>query len=270
MKINTLPELLKLCKSQKLKYACLVDANENKIVPFNQGQTNIDKQFERIERRFNGELVSNGKYYVLLTDALRTSPTRHLIIKGDVNEVQIIQPQQMQSQEVLSWNNALQMTNDLAMLKAENLFLQKECELYKNRIAELETDIEILEAKQSGGGGFLNEASANAGGLLKENAPLIINFLDKHFSLKEREISLKESAQRKAPAPAQQTSTRKKNMIIGSAEHLQIIRNLAQDESKENELNNHLDLLERKDKAAHDAICNELNINYDEPGSTEN
>jgi predicted RNase H-like nuclease (RuvC/YqgF family) len=273
MKTYDFPDLIRIAKEQNLNFISLVDANENKIVPFNQHSTSIEKQFARIKKRFNSELVNDGNYFVIMGENTRAVINKFLVTKGNAPALQE-RPQLTQAQEVLTWQNALQMTSDLANLRAEIQWLKVENDFLKKQCAELETEIDVLEAaapkKESS---FLSEATNNAGTFLKENAPMFINLLDKHFSLKERELSLKENLQTPGIKNSFKGSTRKNNMQIGSAQHIAIIKKFHA-EGNETELNNHLDLLEQKDKAAHDHLCKELNLNFEDDqtttGTTEN
>lgn len=264
MKIFDLSDIIRIGKEQGFVHACLVDRNEVKIVPFNKNTVSLDMQFKKIKKRFESDLCQDGEYFVLMSESLRNtnSPNRFSIYKGDPQkkEVQIITTP---SQDVLSWNSALQMMQEISELKATNLFLTQQVESLKKDLAELEAEIEASEAIEAeSGGGLLGEAKKATSGFLNDNGPMLIQLIDKHFSLKEREISLKEK-QASAPAPVQSTGS-KRNMQVGSEAHLAIIKRL-HSEANETELNKHLDLLEAKNKPLHDKLCSELGITLNDP-----
>jgi hypothetical protein len=268
MTIHDISELQKIAKEQGLNFISLVDKSEHKIVPFNKAGVSIDMQFRKILKRFKSSLCEDGEYYILMAENTRmtSQPNRFSILKGKGEKTPAQQVTIERSPEVLTWSSALAMMQQLSDLKSENLFLKKENEFLQKEVAELEAEILIQETAKADTGGLLS-ANAAAGNFLKDNAPIVISLLDKHFALRERELSLQEKGTNKEPA--KQAPGQKRNLEIGSPQHIAIIKRFF-NEGKETELNNHLDLLEAKDKEKHDALCVELGITINEPDDEQN
>lgn len=257
MKIYELSELQKTAKEHGFNHIALIDTHDHKIVPFNKNNITIENQFKKIKKRFDSELCQDGEYIVLMAESIRatSNPNRFSIVKGNPKALPTKTEMSLTpAQEVLTWSSALQMTQDIAILRAENMFLKKENELLQKEIEEYE--LELQAAQMPGENGLLDQAKNGVSSFLNDNGPMLINIADKFFAMKDRELALQEKGITKG---IQNTTVGKKNMVVGSEAHLNIIRAFFENED-EKQMNYHLDLLQAKDQLKHDRLVKELGL----------
>jgi hypothetical protein len=265
MKIYDIKELYKIAREQNFNFISLENEEREKIVPFNKAGTPIEPQIKRITRRLESNIVADGRYFVLMGDSIRAAnhtPNKFMIVKGEYNEAKIVKNEVpfTETKEILSVSNALSMISEVANLRAENKYLQRENDFLYEQVSELQLEISGLEANQKepiNGGGILGNIGSHASGFMNEHAPTLIALADKYFSQKDRELSLKEKGN--TPAQPAEPTKRKINFEIGSAQHLQLIKNFL-DAGNEEQLNKHLDILEQHNKELHDNFCLDNNI----------
>lgn len=208
-------ELQAIQKRQNYKHVALFDSFGNAIVKFNTNAIDPQVRLTEILTRLNSEGLPDGTYIF----KGKNSPSKNVysddytVIKGKEQTLSEPAPVLMSSQnyspEVLSYDSALKMQVENERLKIENLNLLQKIEDLEIQLSENESLSEdaapnLFESGKS----FLTEIVAMA-------APL----LDKHFELKEKQLSLQAMAMQnnmntRRPSPEQAPEQKTKQHIL--------------------------------------------------------
>jgi hypothetical protein len=183
-------ELQAVQKRQNYKHVALFDSFGNAIVKFNTNAIDPQVRLTEILTRLNSEGLPDGTYIF----KGKNSPSRNVycddytVLKGKEQTLSEAAPVLMAAQnfspDVLSYDSALKMQVENEHLKIENSNLLQKIEDLEFQLSENETLSEdaapnLFESGKS----FLTEIVTMA-------APL----LDKHFELKEKQLSLQAMA----------------------------------------------------------------------------
>jgi len=231
-------ELQAIQKRQNYKHVALFDSFGNAIVKFNTNAIDPAIRLTEIITRLNSEGLPDGNYFF----KGKNSPSKnvysddYLVTKGKAETLNepgpIIPAAQNFSPDVLSYDSALKMQVENERLKIENLNLLQKIEDLEFQLSENETLSEDAAPNLfESGKNFLTEIVAMA-------APL----LDKHFELKEKQLSLqamsmqnKMNTRRPSPEQDPQQKTQQhifrieavENWINGFKENEEIYNKLA-------------------------------------------
>lgn len=230
-------ELQAIQKRQNYKHVALFDSFGNAIVKFNTNAIDPQTRLTEILTRLNSEGLPDGTYIF----KGKNSPSKNVysddytVIKGKEHTLSEAAPVLMAPQnfspDVLSYDSALKMQVENERLKIENLNLLQKIEDLEFQLSENETLSEdaapnLFESGKS----FLSEIVAMA-------APL----LDKHFELKEKQLSLqamamqnKMNTRRPSPEQAPQQKTQQHIFRIEAVQNW--INGFKEDEETYNKL----------------------------------
>lgn len=189
MKVFKIEELTQIQKAQGYKYAGLFDQQGTCIIPFNPNKVPIERRLQEIETKLISPGLKDGYYIVRAktTTAKNVVPDSYTVYKGEqlsepgsqpAPQVQIVEKHI--TPDVISYEAALKLQVELERLKLENAQLKKECEELRSELSEAET---LSEEDQ---GSMWASAKDFLSELVQMGAPL----LDKHFELKEKQLTL--------------------------------------------------------------------------------
>lgn len=282
MKTYTLADLKKTVRSQGFKMAALRAPDGTRIVSFNKYNPkakDLDAQFKTIETRLKSGLYPDGIYYVLLAHNIVGSknPLEFPIAQGKLSPSELAEFEKKQlpltpativqpSEQVLSWDSALKMQQEISDLKNKVNLLELEKKNLLEQIAEMEAEEDDA----------LAESEVTQNPLVKSLAdlvPTLASLADRYFESEDKKIELERlKIQNQAKAPQSNNSQPKGRRIvpIGSREHLQLIENLY-NEGNDEALNEELDKLQAKNPALYDKVCKELDLFEEEepPAQTQ-
>jgi len=192
MKIYKIEDLRRIQSEQNYRYIGLFDYNGAQIIPFNPNRVTNETRLREIETRLISQGLPDGYYIVKCKNSagVKVATDDYTIYKGDqLSETaapQIIEvPAQSFQPEVLTYEGALKLQVDLERLKMENAGLKKEIESLKSEISEMEKNDAILSENDNSG------MWENAKSFLSEISAIGAPLLDKHFELREKQLSLK-------------------------------------------------------------------------------
>lgn len=261
-KIYKFPELKSMCKAQGYKLACMENSQGIKVETNNNIKTNVEKHLSVLESRLKQEIYPDGVYYVCLARTIQQShnPHKYAICKGKIDKsnlpaindrvnITTIQP------DVLTWEKALEYNQTINELKYEIKRKDDEISALKLENSELLLDVEEEDEPENKGLLGENGILAKAGSFLKEQSPLFMRYLDKHFELKERQLALQEN---KGTGNGKR-QFKKQEIEIGSKEHLAYIELLVKNNNQE-QMDIELDKLEQVNPDLYKQVCENLGI----------
>lgn len=193
MKIYKVDDLQVIQAGQNYRHLGLFDQTGKQIIPFNPNKMPVAERLREIETRLLSPGLKDGYYIVKCKNSagVKVATDDYTIYKGDQNlseeaprVIEIAAPQTFQP-EVLTYDGALKLQIDLERLKMENDALKKEVENLKAEISEMEKSEAILS--ESDNSGMWENAKSFLSEIVSIGAPL----LDKHFELREKQLSLK-------------------------------------------------------------------------------
>ena len=272
MKAYDLNTLLKEAKEQNYKLAALENTGYQRLVSFNNMQTPVAEQLKKIFTKLKSDALPDGAYCVLMAnsisktkDALRYPVTKGKASLNEVAQASNGSPQphpyiiNTKAEEVLSWDSAVKMNEEIASLKAQVFQLQFENNQLHKQVEELEAELEEQEEGVSEGSGASNGQNGIVT-FLQETTPTLIAAFDRWAELQEKKLDLQKQDPKKAPikqAPKQTNG-------IGSEAHVVYIRTLYA-EDKDDALNAELDKLENSHPELYAVLCNEFGMTEEEP-----
>jgi hypothetical protein len=279
METYTLPQLRKLAKDQDYKRIALENISAERIVPFNAMHASVPKQFDIIQKRL--QVQPDGIYTVLMARTIATSnnPERYLMKKGKVQpealaeagtkkETVIIQASQ--SNERMSLDKFMELTERNAELEAENKRLLEENSRLQIEIEEMEADQD--EGLQEGSGGVL-AGMGGPGGFIKDAISQLAPLADRYFGLQERKLGIEEMRLSRSAQQKTRRVTVKRRPINGnghapesegepapgSQQHLDLIERLY-NEDKDVEMNRELERLKTANPQVYAVVIQKLDL----------
>jgi len=260
MKHYTPTEIKAAVKQQNYKTAALENNKGERIQNFNSTKTsNINKHLDLIHKRLQSEIFDDGIYYILMATSIvnQKKPDRYPIIKGKFNNKMLNDNAQQApiivqspSQDVLSWEAALNYQNKISELTSEVNRLKLELNNANTLLEEYEEEEESRGLSDTSTTGSLME-------YLKEIVPSILPMADRYFDIEEKKLNVRQQAT-KRPTPQNI-----KPIITGSFQHLALIEqyyNAGHDEK----FNNELDKLEEFNTDLYKQVCAKFGIEIDE------
>lgn len=266
MKTYSIAEIKKIASEQGYKLCALEDSNGKRLQPYNTYKVDVKKQLDIITTRLKSELFADGIYYCCLSQTINKSknPDKYPIAKGVVklNESQqnIQTPVYIQNpvENVLSWESALKFQSEIAELKSRVRELELENNMLSAQLEEAENEIPLSdEGKENSTLTFL-----------KETLPSVVPMLDRYFDLEEKKLNLIGLKNKVEPKPQHSRTTERKEIIVGSQDHLNIIE-FYFNKDKHQELDRELDKLQEYDENLYIQVCNKLGIELEEGGAGE-
>lgn len=261
MKTYSIQELKKISQEQGYKICSLENSQGEKIQPFNvPTKAKLTQHLDTITNRLKTDLYPDGLYYIVLNTYVANSKgaKKFPIVKGtytdtELKEQTVLIPKLIptQSHEVLTWDSALKLHQELTDLKSEVKQLQYENNLLQQQLEEIE-DVEPLNEG-------LQQNSIIS--FLKETIPSFMPIVEKHFELEEKKLNL-EHLKLNNTVNLKKSNTRIK-IIPGSQNHLNLIEhyfNTNQDEK----LNIELDKLQNINQDLYKNVCDKLDIQENE------
>ena len=264
MKTYSIQELKKISQEQGYKICSLENAQGEKIQPFNvPTKTTLVKHLDTITNRLKTDLYPDGLYYIVLNTYVANSKNskKFPIVKGILNPEELKEQSKpvttiiQQSHEVLTWDSAMKLHQELVELKSEVKRLEYENNLLQQQLEELETESESLEDAPAG-----NSILS----YLKETIPSLMPIVDKHFELQERRLLLEELKLSKAPhtPPQQKKPLQRTKIVAGTQNHLNLIEHYFNTDN-ETRLNEELDKLQNVSEQLYNDVCKKLGIEID-------
>jgi hypothetical protein len=251
MKTYTFTDLRKIAKDQNYKMACLQNSQGDKIQNNNNIKVKLENQLKTIETRLSSDLYPDGIYYVCMSQTINTSknPDRYPVAKGNVKPEMVIKDTPIihtVSEDVLTWDSALKLHQEIADLKNKLAFAQYENNALTIELDELRKQEELHEA----------EPTKDISSFLKDSLPSVIPILDEYFKLEGRKLDIKD---KEINLKANQKAQQRKPLIVGSNEHLALIK-FHFDNGNEDKLNAELDKLEGANYELYKNVCEQLGI----------
>ena len=262
MKTYSIIQLKKLAKEQGYKLAALEDNTGKRVQSFNKLTTKVDTQLNTISSRLKSEIYADGIYYVLLSRTINNcqEPDRYEIVKGVLTPEKIPVPVSetivhTKAQEVLTWESALKMQQEIADLKGQIQQLK-----FENNL--LQSELDSIDESELSEGGSSNPTELKSGTqtFLSETLPSFLPILDKYFEQEDKKLELKKmelSARTK-----QKVQPLRKPIQVGSQEHLNIIEHYYK--IKSDKLDKELDRLEEVNEPLYIEVCKKLGIVIEE------
>lgn len=275
MKTYTFTELKRICPQQGYKLACLESLQGDRLQPNNNIKKKVDQQLALLESRLKSELYQDGYYYIGLAQTMTKArtPDKYLIYRGkgvppvleENNTPQIIRDSKIittVSADVLTYESALKMQQEISDLKSEVKMLQLENEFLQSENEELNK--ENLEEQIPAA----NNTVENIKSFMNETMPTITGIMDKYFEQKDRSLNLEE---KKLNLQKQNTVSKpiiKRSLIIpASPEHIALITHLHKTDTEDSisKLEKELDKLELANSELYIKVCNDLGIEIENP-----
>lgn len=273
MKTYKITDLKRLAAEQGYKLAALENSQGVRILPFNQIKKSITLQLDKIPIRLKSELQDDGVYWVLMAHSINTAknPDRYPIVKGKVNPEDLKEAEKKtmpltptveivtKSQEVLTWDAALEMQKKMSALEIENAIL-------KDKVNKLEIEIEEYESDDEQGA--LNEQPSTSQNIFKflgESITGLTPVLDRYFDLQERKLKLEELRVQQKPSVKRPVKQGIKPIVAGTQEHLNLIEHYF-NQNNDEKLFAELDKLEEVNPELYKAVCEKLQIEEEEEG----
>jgi len=279
----TIKQLRELATEQSYKFACLFDSKDKKVNNYNTHQMAISKQFGVIENRLKSPVLPDGIYFVGMCEKYGRGQIvdKFPIMKGsglsqNANHYTILQPNNSQTENVLSYESALAMQKENAKLENQVNFLTQQNLLLQDKINDLDSELkesvttlsEFANPDGTAKVSPLMEMGKNAGTWLKEISPMLAPLADRYFDLQEKKIDLEAKKIEAKTNPKQNKPVAEKRIQVGSKEFLDYVRRL-HEENDEEELNKCLDLLEQNFNEQYVEICEELDLFDDDDEKSE-
>ena len=260
MKTYSITQLKKLSKEQGYKFAACENSQGKRLQSFNTMNVKIDTQLQSISNRLNSEIYEDAIYTILLCRTIntRTDPDRYQVVKGVLKkeEIPINTPivLEQKAAEVLTWEGALKMQQEISNLKSEVQTLKFENNLLQSELDNIEENEGLAEGEQK-----TADLKSGAQTFLSETIPQFLPLLDRFFDMEEKKLNL-----RKLEIEKKQTKqAQRKPIIIGSQDHLNIIEHYY-NKNDEEKLAAELDKLEMKFPDIYMQVCKKLDIEIDE------
>lgn len=260
-------KLLPIIKQQKYKMIALENSSGERVYNYNTIKTRAETQLRNIETRLGSEIMPEGCYYVCCALSINKThtPDRYAIAKGNVPEESIQTRQEpivvhTKAEQVLSWEQALELHKELAELKSENQILKNENEILSKLVEEYEAELD--EEEDDLEEGEENDALGGTVKFLKEQAPVIKTGIEEWFKIKNRELDLKEKEITGKPSQSssnKSSSSRRVPIEPGSDEHLALIDYYCKSENDE-KLDAELDKLQEFSQEKYEEVCKKLNL----------
>ncbi len=191
-KVYSIQDLNALPLLEQYNYFGLFDQGGGVIIPFNSNKVPGSTRLREIEKRLLSAGCLDGYYIIKCKNSpgVKVVSDNFTFYKGEKlsegTPAPIIQaaPQQF-SPEVLSYESALKLQVEVERLKLENTNLRRQVSDLETELANLETEKETLS--ENAAPGMWENAKSFLSELVQMGAPL----LDKHFELKEKQLSLR-------------------------------------------------------------------------------
>lgn len=276
MKFYTIPQLKTIAREQGYKLASLQDVDGHKIVSSNPFSVKIEKQLDNIALRLKADIQPDGVYNVCMANSPSKSrnPDRYPIMKGKVKPEQMSEAENKntviikeKSNDVLTWDQAVEMNKQIAELTAKVGQFEFENNALKLQVSQLEAELE--EEEEDDG---LSDPGAGMNGLgayIKETLPTITAILERHYDLQERKLKLDElKANVNTGKRFTKVNRQGNNIVPGTQPHLDLIEKLFNEE-REEELNIELDKLEAAQPQIYAAVIQKLGLSEEEEEELE-
>lgn len=259
MKTYSITQLKKLAKEQGYKLAALENSTGKRLQSFNKLTTKIDTQLTTISNRLKSEIYEDGIYTILLSRTINNmqDPDRYEIVKGILKPeniaVTISEQVTPKAHEVLTWEGALKMQQEIADLRGQVQQLKFENNLLQSELDSIdETETDLAEGTQ-----HPTELKSGTQTFLSETLPSLLPILDKYFEQEDKKLDLKKMEL------AAKTKTRvqpiRKPIVTGSQEHLNIIEHYYKTNNEE-KFDKELDKLEAYSEPLYIEVCKKLGI----------
>ena len=261
MKTYSIVQLKKLSKEQGYKFAALENSQGKRLQSFNTMNVKIDTQLQTISNRLASEIYEDGIYTILLCRTIHTrqDPDRYQVVKGVLKkeEIPISAPivLEQKAAEVLTWEGALKMQQEISNLKSEVQTLKFENNLLQSELDNIEDSEGLAEGEQK-----TADLKSGAQTFLSETIPQFLPLLDRFFDMEEKKLNLRqlEIQSKRKPQQAQ-----RKPIQIGSQDHLNIIEHYYNTD-QDDKLSAELDKLEQKAPDIYLQVCKKLNIDIEQ------
>lgn len=211
--MNNLKEVKERILDSGYKYISLWrKGGENAICAWNLANK-IEAKFDEIENRLKNN--PPGQYVILARNGSKEKQPDQFIIDNKTEQLAEAGPtivyKEPENSKLLENQRILDLTVELNKIQMENKYL-------KEQIADLEADINELEAaaavtlsEQTPAPSLLESAKEFLGGLMEFGAPL----LDQHFALKQQQLEIERmKLNARRPAPGSQQAVKDTNVQI--------------------------------------------------------
>lgn len=262
MKTYSIAELKKISVEQGYKICSLENSQGEKIQPFNvPTKATLTKHLDVITNRLKTDLYPDGLYYIVLNNYVANSKgaKKFPIVKGTYTDTELKEQTvhipkiiPTQSHEVLTWDSALKLHQELTDLKSQVKQLEYENNLLQQQLEEIE-DIEPLN-EGIGSNSIIS--------FLKETIPSFMPIVEKHFELEEKKLNLEHLKLNNNNVNLNKSNTRIK-IIPGTQNHLNLIEHYFNTD-QDNLLNIELDKLQNVNPELYKNVCVKLDITENE------
>lgn len=279
VKTYTLKELSEYVPNYK--FLKIEDLNGRVICSWNQPAKKISEHYKECLKRINSAIISEGFYNVYCCNSLKNQKNADTFI------IQKGEPAQEQSanlsehlkmnlpgnkNDLISVSQALAYITEIANLKVTVGTQEAEIKRLKDEITVLEAELSELDRENLSGEGLKEGGATNdIVSYLKESAPALMGLADRFFSHQDKKLELERLKLEKQNKPklVKKIIVNKKPMYeTGSPEHIEHIKNLAENGTEE-QLNNELDKLEMYNPELCRNLCEQLNLIEDENDNQE-
>lgn len=192
MKIYHISELQDIHRDQGYRHYGLFDQQGKQIIAFNSNRSTANDRLKEIIVRLNSPGLRDGYYIVKAKNSTGKTivPDEFTMYKGNLEEaadkvihIQPTAPIQPVSPEVLTYESALR-------LQVENATLKMQIENLTKKVSDLEEEIKELETNPTLSEDQNNSVWSNAKDFLAQIMEVGAPLLDKHFELKEKQLTL--------------------------------------------------------------------------------
>jgi len=197
METYTLSQLKALIKKQGYKHIGLRTLEGTELVKYNPNTIKVEKRLEDITTRLSSPTIPDGYYivgckYLIAKDAQSDD---YMIVKGVVKDLPPAPKNiTVDTENVLSYTEALKMQNKIAQLEAKNESLEKERDDYKDKYDTLMLEVREIMDDDGEEEETLSEPANNMATALSELVTTLLPVAERHYDLQDRHLKLQEGA----------------------------------------------------------------------------
>lgn len=200
MKTYTLEELKAITKDQGYRHVRLTDSDGNMIVAFNPASITVGARIDEMATRLKGPAMKDGYYIFEGKQYLRTEAKvdKYPVLKGTAKEEINLnpEPEPIKEDHPLTYDQAIKMNKQIAELKAQNEYLERERDEWKLKYDQLMEEVEEIIAEEpeedetmSEGNGEISSDMQKFWTQLSEN---LLPVIDRHYDMKEKKLQIEE------------------------------------------------------------------------------
>jgi hypothetical protein len=200
-------ELARLYSQEKWRYLSLLTIDGEILVPYNNNKVTAENKWKEVKKKFESTLLPEGVYLFKAKNqpGSRGVEDKIFVVKGNMEKMKrefqsrplseeqprssvparLSDPPQI-TPAVLTWDSALKNMQEISELKIENRILKDDLQKEREKIADLEAELNDPELEEEEGAALPTWA--------EQIFPVLDTALNKFFEQRDRELNQREAA----------------------------------------------------------------------------